>query len=169
MLSHLKTDFWFTPWQKDIVTSGLCAQCTQVRAHPTYLAVNWTQLGCLCVEAGGGAVRILRCQTLHCQTSNLILLFRLSRSCYQWLVIYTYLVMIHYLFQIDDVDEADRNRKGTEEKGRNRKGTESESETEKGLRAVHRTFWEMELPPSYEAAVNQPNAFGGRIGVFNQY
>ena len=55
-------------------------------------------------------------------------------------MIYTYLVMIHYLFHIDDVDEADRNRKGTEEKGRNRKGTESESETEKGLRAVHRTF-----------------------------
>ena len=31
MLSHLKTDFWFTPWQKDIVTSGLCAQCTLKR------------------------------------------------------------------------------------------------------------------------------------------
>ena len=26
----------------------------------------------------------------------------------------------------------------------------------------------MELPPSYEAAVKQPNAFGGRIGVINQ-
>ena len=27
----------------------------------------------------------------------------------------------------------------------------------------------MELPPSYEEATKQPNAFGGRIGVFNKY
>ena len=27
----------------------------------------------------------------------------------------------------------------------------------------------MELPPSYESAVNQTNAFGGRIGVFIEY